>query len=88
MENPNNQIINNQNYETTNKIIKNTITFENVYERYKIEFVDNCEEIIIQKEQDFLKSFFQKMKLILKEYYGDLIFENSKNLPSLTNKCE
>ena len=82
MENPNTQ-----NYETSNKIIKNTITFENVYERYKIEFIDN-EEIINQKEQDFLKSFFQKMKLILKEYYGDLIFENSKNLPSLINKCE
>ena len=57
MENPNNQIINNQNYETTNKIIKNTITFENVYERYKVEFIDNCEEIINQKEQDFLKTF-------------------------------
>ena len=88
MENPNQQIINNQNYESSNKIIKNTITFENVYERYKIEFIDNCEEIIIQKEQDFLKSFFQKMKLILKEYYGDIIFENNKNFPSLINKCE
>ena len=81
MENPNNQ-----NYETSNKIL--IVTFENVYERYKVEFIDNCEEIINQKEQDFLKSFFQKMKLILKEYYGELIFENSKNLPSLTNKCE
>ena len=28
------------------------------------------------------------MKLILKEYYGKLIFENSKNLLSLINKCE
>ena len=80
MENPNNQ-----NYETSNKIL--IVTFENVYERDKIEFIDN-EEIIHQKEQDFLKSFFQKIKLILKKYYGDLIFENSKNLPSLTNKCE
>jgi len=88
MENLNQQMINNTNYEIQNKLIKNSITFENVYERYKIEFVDNCEEIIIQKEQDFLKSFFQKMKLILKEYYGDLIFENSKNLPSIINKCE
>ena len=88
MENLNQQMINNSNYEIQNKLIKNSITFENVYERYKIEFVDNCEEIIIQKEQDFLKSFFQKMKLILKEYYGDLIFENSKNLPSIINKCE
>ena len=40
MENPNQQIINDQNYESSNKIIKNTITFENVYERYKIEFID------------------------------------------------
>ncbi len=80
MENP-------KNYETSNKI-KNTVTFENVYERYKVEFIDNCEEIINQKEQDFLKSFFQKIKLILKQYYSDLIFENSKNLPSLIIKCE
>ena len=87
MENLNQQMINNTNYEIQNKLIKNSITFENVYERYKIEFIDN-EEIIHQKEQDFLKSFFQKIKLILKKYYGDLIFENSKNLPSLTNKCE
>ena len=54
MENPNNQ-----NYETSNKIL--IVTFENVYERYKIEFIDN-EEIINQKVQDFLKSFFQKIK--------------------------
>ena len=63
MENPNTQ-----NYESLNKIIKNVLTFENIYERYKIEFIDNCEEIINQKEQDFLKSFFQKMKLILKKF--------------------
>ena len=60
------------------------MTFKNVFERYKIEFIYNYEEIINQEEQDFLKSFFQKIKLILKKYYSDLIFENSKNLPSLT----
>ena len=37
MENP-------KNYETSNKI-KNTVTFENVYERYKIEFIDLILEI-------------------------------------------
>ncbi len=60
------------------------MTFKNVFERYKIEFIYNYEEIINQEEQDFLKSFFQKIKLILKQYYSDLIFENSKNLQSLT----
>ena len=83
-----NRISYNQNYETPNKNLKNQISFENVYEKYKSEFIDNCEEIIIQKEQDFLKTFFSKMKLILKEYYGESIFESNKNLPSIINKCE
>ena len=83
-----NRISYNQNYETPNKNLKNQISFENVYEKYKSEFIDNCEEIIIQKEQDFLKTFFSKMKLILKEYCGESIFESNKNLPSIINKCK
>jgi hypothetical protein len=42
-------------YKTQNKYL---FSFEAIYDKYKTEFIDNCEEIIIQKEQDFLNFFF------------------------------
>ena len=53
---------NNDNFRIYNKKRKHSISFEIIYDKYKNEFIDNCEEILIQKEEDYLNFFFSRMK--------------------------
>ena len=61
--------------------------FTQIYEKYKKEFIDNCEGILIEKEYNFLKKFNNRMHLILNDIYGDEIYEN-KEFQSTINKVE
>ena len=72
-------------YKTQNKYL---FSFETIYDKYKTEFIDNCEEIIIQKEQDFLNFFFSRMKIILKEFYGENNIESNSDFKKNILKCE
>ena len=72
-------------YKTQNKYL---FSFEAIYDKYKTEFIDNCEEIIIQKEQDFLNFFFSRMKIILKEFYGENNVESNPDFKKNILKCE
>ena len=75
-------------YESPTKQPRIRISFESLYEKYKTEFIDNCEEILILKEQEFLNFFFSRMKLILKDYYGESIIESNPEFPIFMIQCE
>ena len=75
-------------YESPTKQPRIRISFESLYEKYKTEFIDNCEEILILKEQEFLNFFFSRMKLILKDYYGENIIESNPEFPIFMIQCE
>ncbi len=65
----------------------NIFDFTQIYEKYKKEFIDNCEGILIEKEFNFLKKFNNRMHLILNDIYGDETYEN-KEFQSTINKVE
>ena len=73
MEN-NIQLKNNQ---KINKDLKNmnNIDIKELYDLYKNEFIISCESILIENQNDFLDNFYNKMNLIIKNNYGDNIFE-------------
>ena len=64
------------------------ITFKLIYDLYKSHFVDNCEQILLEKQNNFLDKFFNKMIYIIKNEFGDDIFEKNKSLYGITKKCE
>ena len=80
--------INNKMNNTT--ISKNTkkLNLKTIYSLYKTNFIDNCELIIIEKQNNFLDKFFSKMKLIIKNEYDEDIFDKDKDLYEITKKCE
>ena len=64
------------------------INFNNIYDLYKSNFIDNCELILIEKQNNLLDKFFNKMKLIIKSEYEEDIFDKNKALYEITKKCE
>ena len=66
----------------------NFLDFYNIYEMYKIEFRDFCENILIVNKNDLLSSFFHKMNLIIKYTYNKDYLINKNLLLSLSKKCE
>ena len=65
----------------------NIFDFSQIYEKYKKEFIDNCEGILIEKEYNLLKKFNNRMHLILNDSYGEEIYEN-KDFQTIMNKVE
>ena len=66
---------------------KYDINSKQIYDIYKNEFIDECDSIIIEKQKDFLQKYFNKVHLIIKNEYGDDIFEEySQN--DIIKKCE
>lgn len=47
-----------------------------LYTIYQNEFIDNSEQILIQKEQEFLQTFYHRMSLIFLEDYGPDILDD------------
>ena len=60
---------------------------QSLYDIYKTEFIDNCDQILLLKEQDFFKSFFKTMTLSFLEDYGPSIFDNQHFLTNI-KECE
>ena len=48
---------------------KKKIDIKELYELYKNEFVNACESILIENQNDFLDNFYNKMNLIIKSKY-------------------
>ena len=86
MEN-NIQLKNNQ---KINKDLKNmnNIDIKELYDLYKNEFIISCESILIENQNDFLDNFYNKMNLIIKNNYGDNIFEKNTSLYLSKKQCE
>ena len=86
----NNRIKNNTINKVNNSTIKNAkkINLKTIYNLYKNHFIDNCELILLEKQNNFLDKFFNKMKLIIKSEYEDDIFDKDKTLYEITKKCE
>ena len=71
--------------EEKNKI---NINPETIYDIYKNEFIDECDSIIVEKQKDFLQKYFNKIHLIIKNDYGNDIFEQSSSINDIIKKCE
>ena len=67
---------------------ENFLDFYGLYEMYKIEFRDFCENILLENKNDLLSSFFHKMNLIIKYTYNKDYLINKNLLFSLSKKCE
>ena len=64
------------------------ITYDILYSIYKKEFVDCCENILIEDKNELLNAFFYKIQLIIKFTYGNSIFNKNNNLLELSKRCE
>ena len=64
------------------------INLQTIYDMYKTNFIDNCELILLEKQNNFLDKFFNKMKSIIKSEYDEDIFDKNKNIYEITKKCE
>ena len=72
-------------------ILKNlsskSFDYFSIYEKYKREFIDNCDSILIENEDIFLKKFYNKMHLIFNDIYDEDIYDN-KDFQIIKNKAE
>ena len=67
---------------------KYKINPKQIYDIYKNEFIDECDSIIIEKQKDFLQKYFNKIHLIIKNEYGNEIFEEYSQMNDIIKKCE
>ena len=58
-----------------------------LYTIYQNEFIDNSEQILIQKEQEFLRAFYHRMSLIFLEDYGPDVIDDY-SFTKATKDCE
>ena len=58
-----------------------------LYEIYRNEFIDNTEQILLEKESEFLKKFFHKIRIIFRDDYGDDIL-NTISFQRAMTECE
>ena len=80
-------IDNNNNNNRSYTLKKPIPDLETLYETYKNDFIDNCEQILLLKEHDFLKTFYKKMTLAFIEDYGQHIFKDKTFLSNI-KECE
>ena len=71
----------------SNEIENNTI-FNVMYELYKTEFENCCENILIDDKDDLLSYFFSKMNLIIKNYLEKNFSIDENSLSRIMQKCE
>ena len=67
---------------------KTKIDIKELYELYRNEFVNACESILIENQNDFLDNFYNKMNLIIKSKYGENIFFFFSSLYLTKKQCE
>ena len=80
--------MNKQKKEIQRNKIENLFEFNTIYDIYKNEFIDCCENILIEEKNDLLKKFFYKMDLILKNIYTSDSNYNDTLFSEITKKCE
>ena len=68
--------------------IENNTIFSMIYELYKKEFENCCENILIDDKDDLLSNFFSKMNLILKNYLDKKFSIDDNSLSRIIQKCE
>ena len=66
----------------------NKIDLKNLYDLYKKEFINSSEFILVENQNDFLDNFYDKMNLIIKNEFGENIFEKNTSLYLTKKKCE
>ena len=71
----------NQKYKEKRDIEK--LDDKSISELINKEFIDSCENILIDAQTKFLDDFFEKIILILKYYYGNDIFKKMKSLTQI-----
>ena len=59
-----------------------------LYLLYKEEFINYCENILIENQNEFLDKFYAKMDLIIKNNYGENIFDKITSLYLTKKQCE
>ena len=62
------------------------LEFNTIYGIYKSEFINECENILIEEKKEFLSSFFNKMNLIIKNLIKKNF--NINLLNEIIKKCE
>ena len=77
----------NKNFILSEEKSKISINPKLLYDIYKKEFIEECDTIIIEKQKDFLEKYFKKIHLILKEEFGQAIFEQLSFISEI-KKCE
>ena len=68
--------------------IKQTLEQKVIYEIYQTEFINSCELILLENQNDFLDNYFNKITLIIKNKFGEDIFEKETSLYEIKKQCE
>ena len=76
------------NFSQNSNIRDTFLEYTILYDSYKKEFIDYCEDILILKENEFLNNFYKRMELIFKNFYGESIVKNNKEFKNLIMKCK
>ena len=63
------------------------LDYNSIYEKYKKEFIDNCEKILLEKEEIFLNKFYKRMNIIFSDIFKIDIL-NNKEFEIIKNKVE
>ena len=71
----------------TKQLQKPPTDIAGLYEIYRNEFIDNTEQILLEKESEFLKKFFHKIRIIFRDDYGDDIL-NTISFQRAMTECE
>ena len=66
----------------------NEFNINQLYLLYEQEFINFCENILIENQNDFLDRFYGKMDLIIKNDYGENIFDKIPSLYLTKKQCE
>ena len=66
----------------------NKSNINQIYQLYKDEFINSCENILIENQNEFLDKFYEKMNLIIKSKYGENIFNKIPSLYLIQKQCE
>ena len=66
----------------------NESNINQIYLLYKEEFINYCENILIENQNEFLDRFYEKMDLIIKCDYGENIFDKIPSLYLTKKQCE
>ena len=62
------------------------IDYKMIQELVQKEFIDSCEKILIENKPKFIEDFFNKINLIIKNCYGEEVFQKVKPLNKILPK--